>query len=290
MPETRTTLPAEKFANWSASIAEIVASTDFPAIPGRLCEALKHLVEFDNAGVFVLRRHSAPLQVLDDFVDATQPAKYVESPYLLDPVYSHFLRGTLPNCNLLDDICPDDFFESDYFTHYWSNINIASEFDINVRYDDDTVAHLSLSRSGGSRAFSAGEQALFRAAHPIVAAIMTSYWNSRDAAEPDDEGQANSFHQHLSFVLENFGSSLLTAREMEIVQLTMRGYSDKLSARELDITPGTVRNHKKSIFSKLQVSSQGQVFGLLLDVLELPANEKIGPDPLATLMERRGRG
>jgi DNA-binding CsgD family transcriptional regulator len=87
--------------------------------------------------------------------------------------------------------------------------------------------------------------------------------------------------------MDNFGCSILTAREMDIMQLTMRGYSDKLSARELDITPGTVRNHKKSIFNKLQVSSQGQVFGLLLDALQLPADKALGPDPLATLLENR---
>ena len=69
----------------------------------------------------------------------------------------------------------------------------------------------------------------------------------------------------------------MTSRELEIVRLTMRGCSDKLAARELDITPSTVRNHKKSIFTKLQVSSQGQVFALFLDALKIPAREFEGP-------------
>jgi DNA-binding CsgD family transcriptional regulator len=87
--------------------------------------------------------------------------------------------------------------------------------------------------------------------------------------------------------MDNFGCSLLTAREMDIMQLTMRGYSDKLSARQLDITPGTVRNHKKSIFNKLHVSSQGQVFGLLLDALQMPESDVLGEDPLAVLLDNR---
>jgi DNA-binding CsgD family transcriptional regulator len=100
---------------------------------------------------------------------------------------------------------------------------------------------------------------------------------------------ADAFHARLGTVFETFGRSLLTAREKQIVDLTLKGYSDKLTARELDITPATVRNHKKSIFGKLCVGSQGQLFGLFLDVLQLPASEDVGPDPLASLLEKRSR-
>jgi DNA-binding CsgD family transcriptional regulator len=128
---------------------------------------------------------------------------------------------------------------------------------------------------------------LLTAISPAVVSAMRCFWEASRAGFERDASTADSFHAHLRFVMDNFGCSILTAREMDVMQLTMRGYSDKLLARELGITPGTVRNHKKSIFSKLQVSSQGQVFGLLLDALQLPADAAIGPDPLATLLESR---
>lgn len=287
MAEPSNSLGTDRLKAWSAGFSQVIDSIDDMATPRRLCRALGELVPIDFAGLFILRRHSAPVAVLDDIPPGQEAVSYLESLYLLDPVYDHFLRGTLPTCALLDDICPDDFFESDYFREYWSNVNIVSEFSINTHIDDDTLVHVPLSRIAGSRPFSQDDIDILAAVSPVVTATIRRFWAARSTDFEDRTEKANSFHAHLRFVMDNFGCSLLTAREMDIMQLTMRGYSDKLSARKLDITPGTVRNHKKSIFSKLQVSSQGQVFGLLLDTLQMPADETLGPDPLATLLERR---
>jgi|GEM_PF-1634859 len=287
MPDSPTMLTIRGLRAWSDGLARVIETIDKTETPLRLCAALGELVPIDFSGVFILRRHSAPIAVLDDIPAGTEAVSYLESLYLLDPVYDHFLQGTLPTCALLDDICPDDFFESDYFQKYWSNVNIVSEFSINTHFDSDTVVHVPLSRIGGSDPFSQDDIDILTAASPIVVATLRRFWEARRADYESGAKKADTFHAHLRFVMDNFGCSLLTAREMDIMQLTMRGFSDKLSARQLDITPGTVRNHKKSIFNKLQVSSQGQVFGLLLDVLQMPADEAIGPDPLATLLERR---
>ena len=287
MSDSDLPLTTESLAALSRSLARVIERLGEASTPKDICTSVGELVPVDFSAAFVLRRNSAPIPILDDIPLDAESVSYIESPYLLDPVYNSFLKGTLPSCCLLDDLCPDDFFESDYFLQYWSVIKIVSEFSFNAHYDNDTVIHVPVSRIKGSEPFTRPEQALFQAVSPVVNATMIRFWDARKASFSTDSAKADSFHQHLHFVLENFGSSMLTAREMDIMQLTMRGYSDKLSARELEITPGTVRNHKKSIFGKLQVSSQGQVFGLLLDVLQLPADDDIGPDPLATLLQQR---
>jgi len=281
------TLSLDELRSWSEGLSRVVESIDDAETPRRLCDALGKLVPADRIGAFVLRRHSAPIAILHDVPPGVDANSYLESLYLLDPVYDHFLRRSLPTCALLHDICPDDFFESDYFLKYWSSVNILSEFSINTHFDDDTVLHVPLSRVSGSEPFSQNDIDILTAASAVAVATMRRFWEVRRTDFESGAKKADSFHGHLRFVMDNFGCSLLTAREMDIMQLTMRGYSDKLSARQLDITPGTVRNHKKSIFNKLQVSSQGQVFGLLLDVLQMPADEVVGPDPLAILLDRR---
>jgi len=287
MPDRPTTLSIDKLQAWSNGLARMIEAMDEGSIPQRLCAALGDLVPIDFSGVFILRRDSAPIAILDDIPPGTETISYLESLYLLDPVFDHFLNGTLPTCALLDDICPDDFFESDYFLQYWSNVNIVSEFSINTHFDEDTVIHVPLSRIKGSQAFSQDDMDVLRAASPVVVATMRRFWEAHKANFESGASSADSFHTHLRYVMDNFGCSLLTAREMDIMQLTMRGYSDKLSARQLDITPGTVRNHKKSIFNKLHVSSQGQVFGLLLDALQMPESDVLGEDPLAVLLDNR---
>ena len=290
MPDKPTSLTTADLRAWSGSFARVIETIDEISTPARICNALCELVPIDFSGVFVLRRNSAPLAILDDIPPGTEAVSYLQSLYLLDPVFDHFLRGTLPTCALLDDICPDNFFESDYFQQYWSNVDVVSEFSINTHYDEDTVVHVPLSRIGGSEPFSPEDREILEAVSPMVVAAMRRFWTARRSRYESNVTKADSFHAHLRHVMDHFGCSLLTAREMDIMQLTMRGYSDKLSARKLDITPGTVRNHKKSIFSKLHVSSQGQVFGLLLDALQLPAGDVVGLDPLAALLENRKDG
>ncbi|HCY89163.1 MAG TPA: hypothetical protein DHV17_02770 [Chitinophagaceae bacterium] len=47
----------------------------------------------------------------------------------------------------------------------------------------------------------------------------------------------------------------LSARETELLQLLIRGYSYKMIADELQIALETVRTHIKRIYRKLQVNS-----------------------------------
>lgn len=50
----------------------------------------------------------------------------------------------------------------------------------------------------------------------------------------------------------------LTARELEILRLMVKGLSNQQIAHELGISPKTVRHHASSIYGKLGVQSQTQ--------------------------------
>jgi DNA-binding CsgD family transcriptional regulator len=65
----------------------------------------------------------------------------------------------------------------------------------------------------------------------------------------------------------NFGASALTPREQEITKLLLKGFSAKSIARILGISPGTVRNHMKQVYSKLEVNSQVELVGLFFEML-----------------------
>ena len=54
-------------------------------------------------------------------------------------------------------------------------------------------------------------------------------------------------------------SSLLSDREMEVLELLARGFQNKEIAEALVVTPNTVKYHLKQIFSKMQVSSRSEL-------------------------------
>lgn len=50
----------------------------------------------------------------------------------------------------------------------------------------------------------------------------------------------------------------LSPREIELLQLLARGYSNRQAAAELEISPHTIGDHVKSIYRKLRVSNRGE--------------------------------
>ncbi|MCC7244099.1 MAG: response regulator transcription factor [Saprospiraceae bacterium] len=56
----------------------------------------------------------------------------------------------------------------------------------------------------------------------------------------------------------------LTAREREILELLVDGYSYKMIANRLHISAETVKNHIQGIYRKLQVSSKGEAISYVL--------------------------
>jgi DNA-binding CsgD family transcriptional regulator len=82
--------------------------------------------------------------------------------------------------------------------------------------------------------------------------------------QPPDEAQAAP-PLALSELLAGLPHSAeLTAREQRIIQLITRGYPNTLIADKLVITVGTVKNHRSSIYYKLDITSERELLALLL--------------------------
>ena len=63
----------------------------------------------------------------------------------------------------------------------------------------------------------------------------------------------------------------------------MRGYGADTSAEKLNISLETVRRHRKSIYKKLDVNSQADLFALFINIIPYVAKAK-GDDPLKAYM------
>lgn len=66
----------------------------------------------------------------------------------------------------------------------------------------------------------------------------------------------------------SFIDDLLTPRELEVVRLTVQGFSNKEIARTLDISHHTVSTHIRQIFSKLGVNRRVQLASFFADLAD----------------------
>lgn len=68
--------------------------------------------------------------------------------------------------------------------------------------------------------------------------------------------------------LNNFHTDELTPRERQIIRLIILGYSSEKIAKELGIGVGTIRNHRKRLYHKLDIAAERELFSKFLTFLD----------------------
>ena len=263
---------------------EIAGMVDDPAggdLPERLVRALGHLVPFELATVFVYRGRSRPLVIYDNFelVGAKEGIKaYVENTYVLNPFYQAYLKDIRPGVYRIRDLAPDAFFESKhhgsfrilprnseeigFVTENWPEG--MEEITIVIELEGSEVGELGLYRSCLVGGFGARDLAQLSAVEPVIGALFRRYWKDVGAARfrvsPPDNRVDEAF--------ANFGATVLTGRECEVVQLILRGHSSESIGFNLGISLGTVKTHRKNAYARLEISSQSELLSLFLRSLQ----------------------
>jgi len=195
-------------------------------------------------------------------------AAYQEGPYLLDPFYRACAEGIAPGLHRLRDLAPDQIQESEYFRSYYVRTGLTEEIGFFAPLKTEMMVVISLMRDGRSPGFSDEEMAKLRVVEPIVCAIASQHWRSPGAhrAQPG-RSAPQRIDGLLDTVLAAFGCGNLTAREREIVRLLLLGHSIESTANRLSISTGTVKVHRRNIYSKLSIASHSELFSLFIVAL-----------------------
>lgn len=267
--------------DWNEGIQRVIHEIDGPALLPTLMGTLKTIVQYDEWFVAMFRKDAPPIVVDYSYADKMRD-RYDEGPYLVDPFYNAFLDGIDPGCYTIRALAPRDFTSSEFYAEYYAPWGEGDEASFITPLDDNAAGSVSVMRVGKGGRFSPSELRFFRAAVPVVTAVMMRIWRRMQPEIPRDENFGTDFHLRMTQAFHRFGTSVLTEREAEITHLLLRGHSAKSVARLLGISPGTVRNHMKSIYAKLGISSHSELFGLFFEALA-SAGSDLTVDPLLQL-------
>lgn len=203
---------------------------------------------------------------------------YLDGPYALDPVYQMFQRGQTDGAYAMASYVPDDFYQSEFYRCFFHNTHLIDTIDILWRIDERHSIAFCLGREEGSPPFSAAELPRVRLALPLLFAAMRRH-HQLAAPQPPSETD-RLVHRQVQSTMDNFGASLLTKREREVVFYMLSGYSSAQTAARLHTAEGTIRNQRKSIHHKLETSSQAELFSLFIQCIPF-AEPDTDIDPLA---------
>ena len=262
---------ADKIFAFSQSFADAISH---PSEPGRLIEAAAVVLPFQAALCVINRRHRAPVYLCDTYKDegakrAVQ--RYIDSTYLINPVYNAFLGGLDSGLYRMRDLAPDEWDsglplddlkmnpdaaeEIGFLTHGWPAR--MEELVLVQRISADVMAEISFAQPVSSGGFSESAIQVFQPFLPLFAIALETI----AAAAIDKSPHSSS----LTFELEAFGSQVLTPRENEVVQLILKGHSGKSICNALGISMPTQKSHRKNAYAKLGISGQPELFSLFLE-------------------------
>lgn len=204
-------------------------------------------------------------------------AAYIDGPYVLDPVYQMFQRGQIDGAYQMAAYVPDDFYQSEFYQCFFRNTHLVDTIDVLWRVDERSSMAFCLGREEGTPPFGVAELALVRHTLPLLFATMRRH--HQIAVPPKRDETDRLVHRKVETTMANFGSSLLTKREREVVFYLLSGYSSEQTAVRLHTAEGTIRNQRKSIHRKLETGSQAELFSLFIQCIPF-AEPDTDTDPL----------
>jgi DNA-binding CsgD family transcriptional regulator len=246
----------------------VAVALDTPALPKALSDLLRRVAPFTYTVMFGYLGQAPPLDLYDDFPPGKRKifvTDYQAGPYHLDPFFLAAARSIAPGLYRLRDLAPDRFYQGEYFRNYYVQTGLAEEIGYFVGLPDGATLVLSLMRA--ERPFSQREFAALGAVFPFVAAVAGRHWASlglRFSEDGRSPGQP-PLRKRIAYDFGSFGQGILTAREREVAELTLKGHSAESAGQLLGISPGTARIHRRNIYAKLRINSQGELFSRFLD-------------------------
>ncbi|MBA1200785.1 LuxR family transcriptional regulator [Pseudomonas capeferrum] len=264
-----------------AKVTEVIGQHEFVTT---LVDALSCLAPIRAATVYLYPHEGLPTALFecDDegpWLPEGNVKQYLTGFYLLDPFYGACVDNLASGCYHLADVAPDHFERSEYYVAFYQHAHIEDELNYILQVAPGLTLSLSLV---SANKLSDAALRHFKIISPWVLSVLDRHW---EGLGNDARGERfeSPFARKVHAALKNFGCSLLSQRECEIAQCILRGHSTRSLAERLVISEDTVKTHRKHVYSKLDISSQSELFSLFIHSLA-HAQGVLGKDPLETYL------
>lgn len=270
---------------WYSRLAEVLFAASAEPPLRRMIDELVALFAADN---YLLLHFSSTTRPDILLRSINRPSRkndvedYRNAYYPLDPFYINIARVHELGGASLSDVIDGPFRDSEYYNFYYVDAGLLDELCFCAI--DGAGGHilLSLGRSLERQFYAEADLAAMRGIAPLICAMLREQW---PLLLPPGHGRTDApnetaTRQEIESARLNFGRSLLTPRELDVLNLMLKGNSFDNISRRLAISSGTVHVHRKHIYEKLDVNSLTELFSLFIDAI-CSVRITLGEDPLA---------
>jgi DNA-binding CsgD family transcriptional regulator len=235
------------------ALAEAIANVDTNAFPGRLAELVERATGYESILFVNFSGEQGPRPLYTKMAPGdleTTLDPYLSHAYRLDPMYSLALNGAPDGLYTFSDWAPEGFKATEYYRDYYARIGLEDECAVFAPSSEGERAVLMFGTRSSAKVRREGLE-LIQQFYPCLRALCARHWGA--ASGPRDAGNTRIFED----LCESNG---LSKREVQVVDLLLKGGSNKLIARDLNVSPETVKIYRKRINKKMGTSSIRELF------------------------------
>lgn len=216
---------------------------------------LSSFVVFDNAIIYAFEKEGAPrfLSKVEKRNSDSINRIYQRGAYLMDPFYQELQKGGSSKVLTLKEVAPKGFYHTDYYLNFYRKTGWCDEAGLLLELSADKQLGIFFGNEDQPFLSDENKQASLKEAFDIIRSIARLH--------KEVVPKSVSSHYRNTDLQTCFG---LTPRECEVVELILEGKGSPQIAEALFISLGTVKNHRKNIYQKLEINSQVELFNLLM--------------------------
>jgi DNA-binding CsgD family transcriptional regulator len=267
------------FEGLAGAIDAIGKNEFYPA----MTEYLRRCLDYDNVIAIAFSGTAVPnvlyRKIYGPDVFRYLAEQYLPAAYLLDPIYHFHLRRGKPGLYRLLDVAPDQFRRSRYFKWYYGRIGITDEISVVLPVGENATITISMGKDSSSgQAFSPKAEEFLRLHEPVIMSLLNAHWIASEAP-PAVKMRSTSITDSLIAAVRTHHNVLLSKRQAEVALLILQGHSSPSIGLHLGVSPQTVKVFRKQLYSKCGLSSQAELFALMMPILERATGQVPGrPD------------
>lgn len=252
-----------------AELATLICRMQTPAFSSALIKLLSSLCHFDCAVILGYSEPRRPVYLFDNITFQRELLfnQYINGSYQDDPFYCGLMNGLSSGVYSLAELTEKSGFPTEYMHDFYGQTGWKDEVGIMIKIDPLRWIVIFMGFISPDIELVRTAKMQLTGVYSLIEALCIKHWQS----EPFLLAQVPPGKQDLRTIIENgmnsFLSEQLTAREQDITRLILLGLDSKQIAERYGIAVGTVKNHRKHIFAKLNIESQANLFGLFLDHL-----------------------
>ena len=255
------------------ALTDTIEALHGPAFPAAMVRLIQQRVAFDCA--LLLGVGKRPVYLYDNLSHQRDLLfdRYLAGHFGQDPFMQALGNGLGAGVWTLAEITRGPL-DPDYRRRFYEASGWQEEVGLILPIHPGLTLVLFLGRLAKRRALSQGERARLDEIFPLLHALCRQHWRqaapwlAQSAAKGDGtRPDGASLRQAIDEGMDSLGAELLTRRERQVATLLLQGQDAETIAATLGIGIGTVKNHRKHLYGKLRIGSQGELFGYFLNHL-----------------------